>query len=281
MPDLAQHSSLEYVKGLYLGNPGAGKTGSLVSLVRAGYNLRIYDMDNLLGSLTQQVLRHCPERIGQIKYQTFTDKMMGSSTPVIMIGNSMRVLPFTSGTPTAFVNCLNQLTKWKEPGGEDLGDPGKWGKDTVLVLDSLTSLSQAAYRYAMAMNPSGKEGQTFYGVAQAMVLNTIQLLFSEQVATNVLVLAHVDYRENEAEIIKGFPRTIGAALNSQIGAYFNAILLAEARGQGANVKRVIRTNSTGIIDLKNPVSFKVDDELPLETGLATFFKAVTSYSPAT
>lgn len=278
MPTLDEVESLQYVKGLYLGDPGSGKTGSLVSLVKAGYKLAVFDLDNLIGPLAQQVRQQCPDKIKNVHVQTFTDKMQGSQTPVTMIGNSMRVLPFTSGTPEAFTKCLGQLSRWKA-GEEDLGDPGKLGPDWIVVVDSLTNLAQAAFRYAYAMNPAGKEGQTFYGIAQAMVLNTIQLLFSAQMGTNVLVLAHIDYRENEVEILKGFPRTIGAALNSQIGGYFNCILRAVATGQGKNVTRVIRTNPDGIVDLKNPVSFKVENELPLNTGLATFFEAVTDRKP--
>lgn len=278
MPSLSTHQSLDYVKGLFLGDPGAGKTGALEGLVAAGYKLRIYDFDNLLGSLVQYTLRNNPELIGNVSYQTFTDKMQGPLVPAMMIGGSQRVLPFVSGTPTAFVDALKQLSYWKV-GEEDFGDPGKWGKDTVLVVDSLTNMSQAAYRYAMSLNPMGKEGQVFYHTAQQLIMNVIQLLYSKQMATNVLVLAHIQYRENEMEIIKGFPRSIGAALGDQIGAYFNCILLAKTEGQGKQIKRTIKTNSTGVVDLKNPVSFKVDDELPLENGLATFFKAVTGYSP--
>lgn len=278
MPSLAEHSSLEFVKGLYLGDPGAGKTGSLDSLVAAGYDLRIYDYDNLLGSLVQQILHRHPELLGRVSYQTFTDKMEGKDIPVVMVEKNARVQPFTKGTPTAFVNGLKQLTRWKTE-DEDFGDPGTWGPDVVLVLDSLTNLGQAALRYAMVMNPLAKDGRTFFGTAQSLVLNVLQLLFSEQMATNVLVLAHIDYRENELELIKGFPRTVGASLNSQVGIYFNSIFLAQKVGEGTHIKRTIKTNSTGIIDLKNPVSFKIADELPLETGLATIFETLTGRKP--
>jgi hypothetical protein len=279
MASLANHNSLSLVKGLYLGNPGSGKTGSLDSLVRVGYKLFIYDFDNLLGSLVQMVLRNNPEKISNVHYQTFTDKMKGTAVPIVMNGNSMKVLPFTDGVPKAFVGALGQLTRWKTEEDGDLGDPAKFGKESIVVIDSLTNMSSAAFRYAQAMNPAAKEGQTYYFAAQQMILNVITLLFSEQFSTNVLVLAHLDYRENEIEVIKGFPRTIGSALKDQIAAYFNCVLLAEATGSGSSVKRVIRTNSTGIVDLKNPVSFKIPDTLPLETGLAQFFKAVTNYSP--
>jgi hypothetical protein len=76
------------------------------------------------------------------------------------------------------------------------------------------------------------------------------------------------------DLTKGFPKSVGKALNEEIAGNFNSVLLAESKGSGSQVKRVIRTNSTGIIDLKNPVAFKVPPELPLETGLADFFQAV-------
>ena len=278
MTALSQHQSLEYVKMLYMGNPGSGKTGSLTGLVAAGYKLRIWDFDNLLGSLVQYVGHVCPEKIGNVSFQTFTDKMKGLDTPVVFAGKSVKVMPFVDGTPDAYVRALKQLNHWKS-GDEDLGKPGDWGSDTVIVIDSLTNAAAAAFRYAQAMNPAAMDQQTYYNTAQQLVMNMITLLFSEQVRCNVIVLAHLDYRENEFEVIKGFPRAIGRALNNQIGAYFNVVCLAEASGSGNNVKRVIRTNSTGIVDLKNPVSFKIPDSLPLETGLATIFKTITNRTP--
>lgn len=279
MPSFEDFNETQFIKGLFLGNPGSGKTGALDGLVKVGYKIYIYDFDNLLGSLFQQVKRNNPDKKNLIKYQIFTDKMKGSAIPAVMNGNQMKVLPFTDGTPTAFTRSMEQLTKWKTTSDGDLGDPGKFGRDSVVVIDSLTNLCSSAFRWCQAMNPAAKETQTYYFSAQQMVMNVITLLFSEQFATNVLVLAHIDYRENELEIIKGFPRTIGSALKDQIGAYFNCILMAETIGSGPSIKRMIRTNSTGIVDLKNPVSFAVPDQLPLGDGLATFFKAVTNHVP--
>jgi hypothetical protein len=273
MPGLVDNKSDEFLKILFLGDPGAGKTGALTSLVNAGYQIRIADFDNLLGSLKQYVLKECPGKIGNVSFQTFTDKMKGSDQPAKMIGGVQRVVPMTDGQPKAFVNALKQLTYWKTP-DEDLGDPGAWGANTVLVVDSLTSLSSAAYRYAVGLNPDGKEGQAFFYTAQQLIRNFLALLCSEQMRTNVIVIAHVEYRENHMDLTKGFPKSVGKALNEEIAGNFNSVLLAESKGSGSQVKRVIRTNSTGIIDLKNPVAFKVPAELPLETGLADFFQAV-------
>lgn len=276
MGNLANHSSLEYVKALYLGDPGAGKTGSLTSLVAAGYRLCIFDFDNLLGTLVQYVKHQCPDKIGNVFFQTFTDEMKGSDTPLMMVGGFMKVLPFTEGVPKAFSSAMKQLNHWKTA-DEDLGDPAKFGKDTVLVIDTLSTLSMAAYRYCWGMNPGAKETQAVYFAAQQMVENVLALLFSEQVRTNVIVLAHIDYNKNQYEVMKGFPRAVGSALGPKIGGYFNCILQAEAVSPS---KRVIHTDSTGIVDLKNPVSFKLPaKDLPLDTGLATFFEAVTGHKP--
>lgn len=264
------------VKGLVLGDAGSGKTSSLLSLIMAGYEIRIFDFDNLLVPLRQLVKHKCPERAGQIKVQTFTDKMKGIDMPVTMVGNSLKVNPFVSGTPKAFANALKQMTYWKD-GEEDLGDPSTWGSNTVVVIDTLTSAASAAFRYVQAMNPGAKEPQTYYFAAQQLIINLINLLCSKDFKTNVLILAHINYDKNQFELTKGFPRSIGSALNDQISTYFNSCLLVEAVGNGTNVRREIRHTSTGIIDLKNPAPFSgLPDRLPIDTGLADFFKAVKS-----
>lgn len=269
MSSFEEEPKVEFVKCLVLGDPGSGKTGSITSLVQAGYKLRIYDFDNLLGSLKSFVNHTCPDLRGNISSQTFTDKMKGLDMPLTMQGNALKVMPFLDGTPTAFSRALKQLNYWKD-GEEDLGKPSEWGADTFVVIDSLTNMAQAAFRYVQGMNPMAKEPQSWYFAAQQLVMNVIQLLYSEQFATNVLVLAHVQYDQNQFNITKGFPRSIGSALGGQIGAYFNSILLLETVG----TRRQIRTTPTGIVDLKNPVPFKVPDTLPIETGLADFVSAI-------
>jgi hypothetical protein len=279
MPSLSSHHSTQIVKGLLLGDPGAGKTGALDALLDIpDMQIRIYDFDNLLGSLVQYASKNHPNDLDRIKYQVFTDKMKIQAQPVTMVGNSLNVMPASDGAPTAYGGAMRQLTHWKTP-EEDLGPASEFGPNVTVVVDSLTTMSQAAFRYCQYMNPAAREPRTTFYAAQQLVLNAIQLLCSEQFRTNVLVLAHITYDKNHLDLTKGFPRSIGAALNEQLAAYFNCVLLAESQGSGASVKRVIRTNSTGIVDLKNPISFKVPDTLPLETGLATFFRAVREAQP--
>jgi hypothetical protein len=275
MPSLVQHQSSTLAKTLILGNPGAGKTGGLVSLVDAGYKLLVYDFDNLLGSLTQQILHRCPDKIGNVYFQTFTDKMKGLDVPMEMVGSAMKVKPFVDGLPTAFSTAMRQLNNWKTP-EEELGPPGQLGPEYVVVIDSLSSMSQAVFRYVQSMNPSAREPQSYYFAAQQMIVNVLNLLCSKSFGAHVVVLAHIDHDRDEAGITKGWPRSIGSALKDQIGIYFNSCLMIEAIGSGNNIKRQIRTTSTGMVDLKNPAPFKVKDPLPLETGLADFFAAITT-----
>lgn len=273
MAQLADQASTNLVKGLILGDGGSGKTSALLALVQAGYTLRIYDFDNLLKPLVELIRKHCPERIGQVQVQTFTDKFKGLETPVAMIGNSLKVLPNVLGTPKAYSNAMKQLTHWKD-GEEDFGDPSTWGEQVVVVIDSLTNAAAAAFRYVQAMNPAAKEPQTYYFAAQNLIMNLIYLLCSENFATHVLVLAHLNYEKNdEGQLLKGFPKSVGSALNTSIATNFNTALLVAKEGSS----RKIFTKSTGLIDLKNPAVFAdLPDRLPAETGLATYFEAFKS-----
>ena len=272
MPKLNERKAARAIKLLCMGDPGTGKTGGLTSLVKAGYKLRIFDFDNLLGSLQQYVMKDCPDQADNVVTQTFTDKFKASGSPVQIHGKVLLVNSPIDGIPKAFPDAMKQLDYWKTE-SEDLGAPATWDEKTIVVIDSLTTMSLAAFRYVHAMNPSAAEPRTTYGAAQQMVLNVLYRLASEQFLPHVIVLAHVDYRENQLELMKGYPKSIGAALGTQIGSIFNSILLFESQGP---TRKVIKTNSTGVVDLKNPVAFRVKDTLPIETGLAEFFSSVLS-----
>jgi hypothetical protein len=270
MAKASEHPSLSLIKGLLLGDSGSGKTGSLVSLLQAGYKLRVYDFDNLLQVLINHAIEECPDKLDNLSYQTFTDKIKIPSIPVGMIEKSQRAMPFTDGTPTAYVNALKQLDYWRD-GEEDLGRPGDWGPECIVVIDSLTFMAQAAYRYAQAMDPMGKDGRVHYKTAQDLVMNCLALLASKQFNTNVLLLAHIDYDKDHLGMTKGFPRSIGSAINSVIAGNFNCVLRVE---NNDGVNRYIKTNVSAIVDLKNPVPFRVKESYPIETGMADFFSAV-------
>jgi hypothetical protein len=248
---------------LLMGDSGSGKTGSLTSLVAAGYKLRILDMDNGLEALKQYVLRECPENIGNVEYRTLRDKYKATA------GGSSVV-----GQPKAFVEAYKMLDRWKYD-DVDLGSPSEWGPDTILVLDSLTLLSDAAYDWAEAFTPIGKKGErdnrAVYGNAQDGIELFLKTITSESFETNVIVIAHVKYIDNPDNTRKGYPTTVGKALSPQVPIYFNTVALCET-GRGG--QRTIQTVATAMIDLKNPKPFDMLPKYDISTGLADFFKVL-------
>lgn len=250
MPTLDTHQSSDYTKMIYLGDSGTGKTGSLISLLAAGYKLRILDMDNGLDSLVAFALKECPDKLKNVEFVTLRDEY-----------RSTKAGPMIKGTPKAFVESLDQLTAWAED-----EDP-----NMIFVLDSLSAFGKAAFAWAKGMNPMAKDKRQFYFSAQEAVESTISLLTGDNFKMNVIVITHVNYKEVQEGVHKGYPNAIGSALGPNLAKYFNTLLLAETQGAGKNVKRKIKTLPTGIIDLKAPVP-DIDGDYPLATGLNTIFE---------
>lgn len=259
MPSATDYSSSKFRKLLLIGNSGAGKTGALTSLVQAGYRLRILDLDQGLDALINHVKAVDPALLSQIDYMSFRDTVkMGPTGPMVV-------------NPKALTKSLNALDKW-----EDGSEPKTWGEKTVFVLDSLTMLGRHALAWAKHANPSFKDPRLWYGPAQSIIEDTIANLTGEEFATNVIVISHIDLREQKDGTIKGFAMAIGEALGPKIPIYFNTVVLSEPTGSGANVRRKLKTLPTAVLDLKNPAPMKMAAEYPIETGLADIFKVLTT-----
>lgn len=264
MPSLAKHQSNEFTKLLIEGDSGSGKTGALTSLVKAGYKLRILDWDNGLETLKQFVLKECPENIDNIEFRSLRDKRKAGPEGSMVVN------------PRAFVDGVKMLDRWKykdDEGNEiDLGVPAEWGPDCILVIDSLTFMSDAAFDFREPLAPRSKDGKydmrAVYGDAQGAIEGVLALLTSESFKTNVIVISHIKYVDNPDGTKKGYPTAVGSALSPQIPRYFNSVALCQT---GAGGKRTIKTVATAMIDLKNPKPFAMADSYPIETGLAEFF----------
>lgn len=256
MPSLSQHSSGKLTKVLVIGDSATGKTSALISLVKAGYKLRILDMDNGIDPLAYLVRQQCPELMDNVQFVSYRDKVKMKAGGVAY-----------DGPPKAFRNAMQAMDKWPE----DDSIPAEWGPEYVFVLDTMTFLGEAAYAWQDQLNPSAKDKRQIYGAAQESVENVLALLTSPDFNTNVVVISHVRYQERQDGQIKGYPSAIGGALSTRIGTYFNSVLMAESTGSGSNAKKVLRTTSTNLIDLKSPGATEMGQSLPLETGLADFF----------
>lgn len=263
MPSLSNHHSSTLVKMLYAGNSSTGKTGSLASLVKAGYKIGMLDLDNGI-----DILKAYCDRDGIDTSNIFYVPVRDDYAVNQM--NQFKV----KGQPKAFVKVANMTTKWDDPDTPLHGtSPCDWGPEWIFVLDSLSTLGRAAHAWAESINPGAKEPRTWFFAAQQAIENYITMLTSASFKTNVIVITHITYDDDEGSgMKKGFPSAIGKALGPQLPKYFNNLVLAESEGQNKNVKRTIRTVPTGVVDLKTSAPFKVDAALPLETGMATLFE---------
>lgn len=267
MTSLAQHQSNQFTKLLLIGDAKSGKTGSLVSLVKAGYKLRILDFDNLLDSLKYQVLEQCPDRLADIEFRTLRDKYKPTATGTVI-----------DGKPKAWIESIKMLNNWSytDDTGEvvDLGSPSAWGSDCILVIDSLSRWCDAAYDFHEVMAPRGKsgdfDGRAVYGNAQDDVEKQLAALTSRSFACNVIVVAHGMYMDLPDGTKKIFPQGVGQKLSPKIPQYFpNYIRYKNIAG-----KRTIQLESDAMIDLANTRPGVLNKTLPIETGLAEFFAAL-------
>jgi len=208
MPSLSAHQSNDFTKLLLTGDSGSGKSGALASLVKAGYKLRILDMDNGLDPLKTYVMKECPHLVDNVEYRTLRDNYKTTAAgPKV-------------DKPRAFVDAMKMLDHWKYE-DVDLGKPSDWGPEVICVLDSLSFFADAAFDWAEGMNPTAKDPRQWFYSAQQAVESALALLTSGSFKTNVIVTAHVRYTTGDDGRNKGYPNAIGSALGPTIPRYFN------------------------------------------------------------
>ena len=302
------------IKMLLVGDSKAGKTGALASLVLAGYHVRVIDMDNgadvILG--VKDVKK---ERIDYIEgdhswrmtlrngasldVQTCTDGTLRVKKNVIVAGKSVEGYTLMPDG-TAWDKALAQFHYWP-----DFGPVETWGSDTVLVIDSLSFLTQAALNWVLKLNGrlGTKAFDTDIGDTQMLIRGVLGTLFNTELKCNVIVITHLDYRggslfkesadrpnrpapkPDHNDLVafeKAYPMTIGKAMNNTVGRYFNTLFLVKTIGSGDSTKRVICTRNTNVgtaqIDLAS-IDLDAPAQLPIETGLADYFRLVKGDLP--
>ena len=265
MPALKNHHSSSTTKLLFVGDSGAGKTGALASLAAAGFKIRILDLDNGVDVLCDLLSsdKYPKDAIDNVESVTITEPMKN-------VGG--KLVPFKA---SVWQRVASMLSDWKD-GDINHGSVTTWDTNTVLVIDSLTMLSDAALSYILAMNSrlGQHPHQSDWGLAQNLVENLLRMLYDESVKCNVIVNCHIKPMGDENGPERYYPNTLGKALPPKVGRYFNTMLLAQTSGRGQSIKRQIFTTSQGTIECKNTAPTKVAQSYPLETGLADYFAAV-------
>lgn len=257
--------SNEPMRLLCIGNNGSGKTGSLISLAEAGYNIKIQDYDGKGTEIIANMLADRPDILARFDVEQYHDEYF--------MNPGKRMVP----KPSAFAKAINDLVKWPTDGLS----PKEWGTDTILVVDSLTFQGKAAMNYVMGMK--GKftsadpkdfhPSQPDWGDAMGLQENLLAMLGS--LKCHVIVMAHVTFVTADGELSqKGFPSALGNKLPPKIGSYFNSTLYYSSEGVGNNKTRRILTKSTTLVDTKTSAPGKVKDSYPIESGLREYFEAL-------
>lgn len=254
MPTLDDHEAGNAVKLLNIGDSKSGKTGALVSLAKAGYHLDILDYDNGLDIL-RNVLADDREALKRIRYESPRDTIA-----------TVNGLPQLRPPIHAYKDAGAILQRW---------DIGNLGPDHVLVLDSLTTFSDAAFNQALMT--AGRLNQRpqlqDYGWMADSVKLFVEMITDRSIKCHVIVNTHVRYFSADEESqtqARGLPNAKGQEISRIVSRYFNTVVLTRSTGTGAGTRRLITTKPQGVVEVatSNP---KAKDSYPVETGMATLF----------
>ena len=292
-------------KILLIGKSGAGKTGSLASLVATGYNLRIVDTDKGVRSLRSLLTdpHYAYAKIiaakgidlnTAVRYIPIDTSMKLRSVQIKIGSNPDRFTSQTLLAPTnakAWNQAIELLCDWKEEDGTNLGPISTWGLQDVLVIDSFSTLAKCAYYFSQSLNgrlgsrDQGFDYQRDIGEAQSQLTRLLELLYDSTIQCNIVVISHITWVDESRGIANrpssnetvistpdGYPSAIGRALSPQMGKYFNDVFIVSSSGTGGAVQRTISTVPKDGVGAKNSVYMERD--YPVTSGLAQIFAAI-------
>lgn len=269
------------VRMLLGGYPGSGKSGSLASLINAGFKVRVLNFEGKNGIVGAKFADRAAV-LANLDVITLADNIgMGAQfmQPV--------------GIPAAFDGALKALKDWKTTDGS-LGPAADWGPDTILVIDSMTTLSEAIMnraRVKMNKTPTNMTQQV-WGLAREDLRNFIKVINADSNRFHVIVMSHlqmiaptaVDSTEDttDQETLRDIARLLPTRIypiamtknqSQTIAGGFSSFIRAEKVYKNGKEARVLKIEGGEEIDLKLPTK-GVSSTLPIESGLLTIFEAL-------
>jgi len=260
MPSLDAHPSSSIIKLLAVGENGTGKSGALASLVKAGYHLHILDYDNGLDSIVDALSGDTPA-LKRVEYETLRDDI-----------TTVNGLPKVKAPVHAYEDAGRTLEKWKVT---------DFTPKDVLVLDTLSSFTQAAFNKALAIGQRLNQRPQLqdYGWMADSVKLFIEMLTSPELNCHVIVNTHIRFLTSEADETtqRGLPNAKGQEISREVGKYFNNVILFRTLGSGPGARRRIGTQPQGVVEVKVSAPSKVKAEYPIDTGLADLFSDILGH----
>lgn len=245
------------IHALCLGDSGVGKTGSLISLVRAGYKIKLLDLENGSRILYNLVMEQCPEMLDNVEVEKVATKYR-----ITALGAK------ADKAPQGLTKVGKIIDRWQKEVNED----------DIIVVDSLTALGRLCLVWSVAQNPGLRDRRQHYFNAQEVVEPLVATLTHEDFPCHTIILTHIDYRDLSADsknpYIKGYASSVGRALGDKIPTHFNEVFLYHTIGVGKAAKRQISSVPTSTVDVKNTAPSRLKSQYDINTGLAEIFSVL-------
>ena len=238
-----------------LGRPKSGKTGLLVSALRAGFRVALMDWDNNADPL-QAFAPELHDRLGVV---TLRDKLYRRADGSISaLGKANQRVE-----PQAFLRAARALDDWgKLDPDHDWGPAEDWGPDTILAFDSLTGCGDAAFNLAMFLNNRdvGKIRRQDWATAMRLEDALLEDLVGPAYNCHLYVTAHLklvgpkteDDQEKDDDDLRTarhaiavaqaqtlptryYPTALGRALPQEILRRVPATILVDSTSEGRKV----------------------------------------------
>ena len=260
---------------LVMGQPGAGKTDALATLLEAGLKTFVIstEPDGVSSLLDSCARRKIP--IDNLHWASCLPATPGWSALNDMV-NTIGTMGFEdiqkiksgvgkTDTRQPAMKLLNTLSNFKcERTGVAFGDVTKFDDTMALVLDSLSGLGLIAWMLTLGYKPAAHQGE--WGVAMNFVEQLLLKITSDRRAFFVMN-CHIEKELNEISGVQQIMvSTLGRKLAPKIPRFFSEVVYAKRLMKDGKAIFTWSTMDT-TADLKNR-------SLPVASDLAQDFKPI-------
>lgn len=226
-------------KVLLLGDSGSGKTFSTGTLADCGLAKVCFlwmepGAYNSVAKYFSDANRSIPDNFHWMTAPLATqswDDMIGAAK-IVNTMSQQGIASWTDGNRSkhdAFIRVLTSLKSFKcERTGKDLGEVDSWGTDTMLVFESLSTLSESAMRLSIGGRPLASQGDW------QVAMNCIELFLNKftSLDCHAVLTSHLD-RELDDNVggTKLMPGTLGRKLAPKVPRYFDEVIHAKREGK--------------------------------------------------
>ena len=219
-------------------------------------------------------------------------------------GKDIRETLLAPKSAGAWQKILDQLTNWTDSHTKkSYGNVTDWGSDTILHLDTLSTIATQAFYFTQGFNgrlgsmESGNDwGRDIHG-AQTQLRRLFEMMSNYSIKCNIIANTHITpieisdgvnrspeqiLRESNTSGVsqidpRGFPMLIGRALSRTVGKFWNDALITRQTGSGVSTNYEIVTVPSSVdgvlVGAKSSAALKPTYDI--STGMAEIFAELT------